>query len=173
MGISFGFNSFSGGSDNSNGGSSSGVSALGTFFDTTTQFASFENNPYEIKFNTTDISEFVQIANVCEIKPMVEGNYSIVFSAQLENFDTENNGVVNMWLRKNGSDVPNTTNTITLEKGKSMLASWNYLVKIPANNNLEIMWCTDNINIKLVAVDKSPNLPFPASPSVFLNINKI
>ena len=63
MGISFGFNSFSGGSDNSNGGSSSGVSALGTFFDTTTQFASFANNPYEIKFNTTDISEFVQIAN--------------------------------------------------------------------------------------------------------------
>ena len=79
MKTTFGFTSF-GHSDSSNGGSSSGISALGTFFDNTTQFASFANNPYEIRFNTTDISEFVQIANLCEIKPMVEGNYSIVFT---------------------------------------------------------------------------------------------
>jgi hypothetical protein len=104
---------------------------------------------------------------------MVSGNYSVVFSAQLENFDSVNSGIVSMWLRKNGSDIPNSTNNVVLESGKTLLASWNYLVNIPANNNIEIVWCTSNINIKLVAVDKIPNTPYPASPSVFLNINKI
>jgi hypothetical protein len=170
--VTFGFTSF-GGSSSSNGGSSSGVSAVGTFFDTTTQFASIENNPYEIQFNNTDISEFVQIANLSEIRPMVSGNYSVVFSAQLENFDSVNSGIVSMWLRKNGSDIPNSTNNVVLESRKTLLASWNYLVNIPANNNIEIVWCTSNINIKLVSVDKIPNTPYPASPSVFLNINKI
>ena len=95
------------------------VPRYGSFYDTTTQTAAAINTAYAVTFNTTDLSYGVTIGSptsrVYVDRPNV---YNIQFSAQLDK-TLGGVGLVWVWLRKNGVNVPNSASQIRIQGNKS------------------------------------------------------
>lgn len=153
------------------------VVAFGAFEDTTTQTAS-ANTPTAITFNTTDYSNNVSIVSSSRIKVGTVGLYNLQFSAQVENTDTSEHEV-NIWLRKNGTDVTGTNGIITVPKSHggtpgAVIASWNYYIQLAANDYVELYWATDSTQVTLpfhAAITSPYNRP--STPSIIATINQI
>lgn len=141
----------------------------GSFYDTTDQTAAVINTAYPMTFNTTDLSFgvtrgsptsriFVDRANV----------YNIQFSAQFINTGGGAHRVW-VWLRKNGTNVPNTATVLRIEGNNTeAVAAWNFLLQMNAGDYFELMWEVDNTGISLFA--DPATAVHPAIPSVILTV---
>lgn len=141
----------------------------GSFYDTTDQTAAVINTAYPMTFNTTDLSFgvtrgsptsriFVDRANV----------YNIQFSAQFINTGGGAHRVW-VWLRKNGTNVPNTATVLRIKGNNTeAVAAWNFLLQMNAGDYFELMWEVDNTGISLFA--DPATAVHPAIPSVILTV---
>ena len=101
------------------------------------------------------------------------GYYNIQFSVQLSNSDNAPQDI-DIWFRKNGSDIANSNSRYGLSARKSVgdpfhtLAVANFITNVTANDYIELYWCTTNTNarIEYYAAPSSPTRP--AIPSVIL-----
>ena len=141
----------------------------GSFYDTTTQTAAAINTAYAITFNTTDLSQGVTIGSptsrVYVDRPNV---YNIQFSAE---FINTAGGAHNawIWLRKNGTDVPNSASTVRIEGNNTeLVAAWNFLLQMNAGDYFELMWEVSDIALSLHA-DPATAI-HPAIPSIILTV---
>ena len=76
----------------------------GAFQDTTDQAATTISASYAMKYDTTDYTNGVYVSNDSRINVRNAGIYNVQFSAQFKN--TTNDGQdVDIWFRKNGTDV--------------------------------------------------------------------
>ena len=90
---------------------------------------------------------------------------------QLQNLDTAPQDI-DVWLRKNGTDVANTNSRFGMAARKNpsdpfhVIAALNLFIDLQANDYIELVWCTTNIaaNIKGYVAGTSPTRP--AIPSV-------
>lgn len=148
----------------------------GSFFDTTTQTALGNNVPTPMKYNSTDIENGVSIVNNSEITVNQNGVYNIQFSAQLDRVSGSGTVEIDIWLRKNGINIPNSDTKVTLTGNANQaktVASWNFFVSLNSGQNIELIWNTPTTNIKIVALPEDLIIPHPEVPSVILTINKI
>lgn len=141
----------------------------GSFYDTTTQTAAAINTAYAMTFNTTDLSNGVTIGSptsrVYVDRPNV---YNIQFSAQLDK-TAGGAGLIWIWLRKNGVDVPDSTGQVRVQGNNAeLLAAWNYLIQLNAGDYIEIMWEVDDISVQIL-YDPATAV-HPAIPSVILTV---
>jgi hypothetical protein len=110
---------------------------------------------------------FIKVANA--------GTYNLQFSTQFE--QTSNNAAeVSIWLRKDGTDIPNSNTELTIEKiggGGKMVAAWNYMVQLNANQYVQLMWCSSrsDTQIHYHATQSTPTRP--ATPSVIVTMTQI
>lgn len=143
--------------------------AYGSFYDTTTQTAAAINTAYAMTFDTTDLSAGVTVGSptsrIYVDRPNV---YNIQFSAQLDN-TSGGNHLVYIWLRVNGTDVPNSASQVRL-KGTDgeLVASWNFLYSLNAGDYFEIMWSVSDTAVQITAAAAAA--PVPAIPSVILTV---
>jgi hypothetical protein len=150
----------------------------GAFQDNTTQTAISANTAYPVKFNTTDLSNGVTIVNDGSGNPTRitlanAGIYNLQFSLQLEKVSGLGNYVVDVWLRKNGVDIPDTTGKVVLtgSSGASpIVAAWNYLLDLISSDYVQLMWSTSNTNAVILAATATP--PHPGIPSSILTITQ-
>jgi hypothetical protein len=152
------------------------LSKFGSFYDTTTQTALGIDTPTPMKFNTTDISNGVSIEDDTKIVVEKKGYYNIQFSAQLDRVSGSGVVSIEIWFRKNGIDIPNSNTRVTMSGNinqSHLVASWNYISYIDIDENIEIMWNTPTLNIKLVSEPADTIIPYPAIPSVILTTIKI
>jgi hypothetical protein len=146
----------------------------GQFSDLTIQSGS-DNTAYPMKLNTTDVSMGVSVVSGSFIKVANTGIYNLQFSAQLE--QTSNNAAeVSIWLRKDGTNIPNSNTEVTIEKisgGGKMVAAWNYMVQLNANQYVELMWCSTRSDTQLHyhGTQSTPNRP--KTPSVIVTMTQI
>lgn len=100
------------------------------------------------------------------------GIYNIQFSAQLSKLPGGGSQRANIWLRKNGVDVP-STNTITapMNSNEYNVAAWNFFVQAAALDYYEIAWV--GVDIILEALPADLIVPHPATPSVILTVNRV
>lgn len=151
----------------------------GSFYDTTTQTV-ISDEIAAIKLNTTDTDSTNGISvvnngggNPTRITVPKIGIYDIQFSAQLERLTGGVSRQIIIWLRKNGTDVPNSATHITMQANDNyIVASWNFFIKLNANDYCELMW-TQNDAIELKYEPANITIPYPATPSVILTINEI
>jgi hypothetical protein len=141
----------------------------GTFYDTTTQTAAAINTAYAMTFNTTDLSQGVTLGSptsrVYVDRPNV---YNIQFSAQLDK-TAGGVGLVWVWLRKNGTNVPDSAGQIRIQGNNAeILAAWNYVVQLNAGDYIELMWEVDDTSVILLADPASA--VHPSVPSVILTV---
>jgi len=151
----------------------------GAFQDNTIQTAAAINTPYAMRFGITDLSNTITIVSdgsyLTRITIANTGVYNIQFSAQ---FDRTNSGTdtVDIWLRKNGVDVPGSGGKIVLTGGviaSAIIAAWNYVLDVVAGDYYQIMWSTPDTHVRLL-YEAAQTTPFthPLIPSTILTVTQ-
>jgi hypothetical protein len=141
----------------------------GSFYDTTTQTAAVINTAYPMTFNTTDLSFGVTrgspTSRIFVDRPNI---YNVQFSAQVHK-TSGGVGLVYVWLRKNGTNVPDSTGQIRIQGNDGeTLAAWNYVIQLNAGDYIELMWEVDDTSVELLA-EVATGI-HPSIPSVILTV---
>ena len=150
----------------------------GAFQDSTDQAAASTSVAYPMTFNTTDYSNGVYLSNSSRLNVRNAGVYNLQFSAQLENQDN-NQHTVDIWFRKNGTNIANSNSQFTVPARKSasifghVIAALNFFVELAANDYVEIVWRAEDtlVRIEQTAAQTSPTRP--ATPSIIATMQAI
>ena len=141
----------------------------GSFYDTTDQTAAVINTAYAMTFNSTDLSAGVTIGTpTSRVYVDTHNVYNIQFSAQFVNTAGGSHNAW-IWLRKNGTDVANSTTTLRLQGNNAeTVAAWNFLLDMNAGDYFELMWEVSDLAVSLFADPASA--VHPAIPSIILTV---
>ena len=144
----------------------------GAFSDTTTQTITSIDTAYAMTFNTTDEANGVSIGSpTSRIVVAEQGVYNVQFSAQLD----KTSGAaanIHIWLRKNGTNVPNTASKVAIQgTSAETVAAWNFVIQLEPTNYVELMWASDDANVVLLAA--SATSVWPAIPSVICTVTQV
>ena len=148
-----------------------GIYSYGAFHDEATQSASL-NTATAAKFRVTDFSSGVSVVNGTKLTAAYSGVYNIQFSFQFHGISGGGNGTTSeVWLAKNGTAVPNSNTLVTVNNNSPyVVAAWNFMVYLKAHEYAEIMWATDNTQIKIEASQPSIG---PAVPSTIVTVTQV
>lgn len=145
--------------------------SYGAFSSHKTQNADVANTAYRVIFDTTDVSKDVTIQEETRITCIHAGVYNVQFSAQLDKTGGAGPGLVWFWLRLNEVDVPWSSGQTRLQNTSSeLIAAWNYVLEIPENGYVELLWATDDTTCVVRAQNASDVVP--AIPSVILTVTQ-
>jgi hypothetical protein len=141
----------------------------GSFYDTTTQTAAVINTAYGITFNTTDLSYGVTVGSPTSRIYIDRPNvYNVQFSAQVDK-TTGGVGLVWIWLRKNGVNVPDSSGQIRIQGNNAeVVVGWNYIIELNSGDYIELMWEVDDTSVILLADPASA--VHPSVPSIILTV---
>jgi hypothetical protein len=150
----------------------------GAFQDTTDQTAGNTTTAYAVTFNTTDYSNGIYLSNSSRINVRNYGIYNIQFSFQYKN--TTNDGQdVDIWFRKNGSDVAGSNSRFHMPARKStgdpshLIAAMNFFIEMNAGDYAEIMWRTTDVGVSLEQYGTSTSPTRPSIPSAIVTLNYV
>ncbi len=155
-------------------GAGGALGYYGSFYDTTDQTNPVANTPRAMKLNTVAEATGVSIAFGSRIIVVNAGTYNLQFSAQIVKAGG-GTSEVDIWLRKNGSDIAETNTSFDLKgSGANEVASWNWLLTVASGDYLEIMWASADTNVSIQAYPAKVS-PFtaPAIPSVIATIQQV
>jgi len=148
----------------------------GAFQDSTDQTAANTTTAYAVTFNTTDYSNGVYVSNSSRLNVRNYGIYNIQFSFQLKN--TSNDGQdVDIWFRKNGTDVAGSNSKFYLPARKStgdpshLIAAMNYVLEMNANDYVEVMWRVSDTGVSLEQYPTDTSPTRPATPSTIITMS--
>jgi hypothetical protein len=129
-----------------------------------------------MSFNETAITNGVSLSGSTSpfntyIKTETAGVYNIQFSAQIDKTDGGEDNI-DIWIRKNGTDLIDTATSLTLPKNNNRLvAAWNWFVQSAANDYYQIIWRSADPDMRLLA--EASSSAHPGIPSVILTANRI
>lgn len=136
------------------------------------------NTPYTMSYSTTDFSlGGISISGSYsdKIKVSNTGIYNIQFSAQTSK-TTGTTSNVNIWLAKNGTDIPYSNTGVTLAGGANDVAipAWNFYVSASAGDYYQLKFAATATNTLIeYLASGSVGLNGPAVPSVILTVNRV
>lgn len=148
----------------------------GAFSDFTTQLQTggTANTPTPITFDTTDVSNRIALASASEIEVMEAGLYELTTSIQL---DKSGGGTspVDIWLRKNGTDIPGTASEATVQGNTGeTFVSVNFFLQLNANDKIEVVFASSDATMAVTTFPAwvTPGDPYdrPAIPSIILTM---
>ena len=158
-------------------GSGGALGYWGSFWSTQDQVAPGTTFSNAITLNNTDPSSSgVSIVSNSRITFANIGVYNIQFSAQADRVSGSGTDTIDIWFRKNGVDIPDSNGIITVSGGAlaaKTIASWNYMLKLDANDYVELMWRTSDTRLELIADAAGTNPTRPAIPSVILTAQQV
>jgi len=154
------------------------VPAYGSFRDTTTQQVDAVNTPKAMTFNQITpglngvSANGVSVQFSSHIVVARTGTYNIQFSAQLTKTDSGND-IMDIWLRKNGVDVPLSNSEITITASLRQVATSNYIIDLAAGDYVELMYSSADIATRILAIAPQTNPVRPAGPSITVAITQV
>ncbi|NBR25029.1 MAG: hypothetical protein EBU08_14895, partial [Micrococcales bacterium] len=120
--------------------------------------------------NNTVHANGVSIQSNSRITFDYSGTYDIQFSAQLYN-GGGGNGNVDIWFRKNGTDISNSNTVVTVPSNNPYLvAAWDYQDDISAGDYIQIVCATNNTNIVLKSDGDPLSIGAPSIPSLIVTV---
>lgn len=134
---------------------------------------------YAVTYDVEDFPDGISLSNSSRINVTHEGIYRFDYSIAFEN--TVNDRVdVDIWFRKNGTDVANSNSRFSVPARKStgspsyLIAVTPYMIDLAAGDYIQIMWRTSDVGATiqaLPAVAANPGVTpaIPATPSVLLS----
>lgn len=146
----------------------------GSFSSSVTQTNPVGNVVRTMSADTTDHTSGVILSANTRFVVQNSGTYNLQFSAQLEK--TANGvDVVYIWFRKNGTNIDNSATAIDVTKqaggsGK-VVAAWNFIDVLNANDYLEIVWQSAETTMQLAADPASGNIP--SIPSIIVTLTQV
>ena len=144
------------------------------------QVAANTYTAYAVTYNVEDYPDGISLSNSSRINVAYQGIYLFNFSIQFQN-DTNSTETVDIWFRKNGTDIANSNSQFSLPARKSagtpsaLIATTPFMFDLQANDYIEIMWrpSATTLSIQQIpAVTASPGVTpaIPATPSVILTV---
>lgn len=144
----------------------------GSFDSTSTQSIGTINTATAITLGTTLVSNGVSIGTPTSRIVVTEaGFYQFEVTLQLASKSASAKNVY-FWIRKNGTDVPDTVRAITndINNGYSPI-SLNYTISLAASDYVELYWAADSTDVDIEPIT---GLAFaPDAPSVIVNVNQL
>jgi hypothetical protein len=146
---------------------------VGSFYDTTTQTNPVANTVNLFTFNSTWIADGVQVVESSKLKVLHAGNWNIQFSAQVEKTDSGEDQI-DIWLRKNGSDLAYTNTRVTVEGNNAkVVTAWNWVVTSVANDYFQIAWSSPDTDMRIYAEGTQINPTRPGIPSIIVTVSQV
>lgn len=148
----------------------------GSFWDTTNQTAGAINTPQVITINTTDpASNGVSIASGSQVTFSNAGVYSLTFSIQFTNTSTAN-GSTQIWLKKNGTNLPDTNSHFDVpdKQGSSFsseILTVNFVLELAASDYIQVFWQTATTSVRLETLAASGG--YPRTPSIIFTATQV
>ena len=144
----------------------------GAFSDTTLQAVTSVGEAMAMTFDTTDAANGISIGSpTSRIVVDNQGVYNVQFSAQLDKTSGAA-AVIHIWLRKNGTNVPNTTSRVVVQgTAAELVAAWNFVIQLEPTNYVELMWESNDADVVLLAA--SATSVYPAIPSVICTVTQV
>lgn len=155
-----------------------GPSYYGVFQDNLDQFAASTTSSNPIIMRVTDESNGVSIESNGTYPTRIKVNnravYNIQFSIQFINTDNHEHDI-SVWFRKNGIDIPSSNSQFTIPKSHAggdgkLVAALNYMLTLNANDYMEIIWQSDNINVSIQTLPAEATPSIPLTPSVIVTV---
>ena len=129
-------------------------------------------------FNTTDVTDSITLVDNSKITVPVTGIYNLQFSAQLKNTDNAQQDAT-IWIRINGTDVPNTATQVTVPARKSagvfgyQVAAWNFFLNMNSADYVQLVWVPTSTTVTVEALPASLTPAYPAIPSVIATMCQV
>lgn len=143
-----------------------------------TQTAASIATAYAVTYNMNDYPDGISIASNSRLTVSHAGVYTVEFSLQFQSTSTSTE-YVDIWFRKNGTDVPASNSQFSLAARKSalipssLIANLTFMITLAANDYVEIMWRVSDLTVTmpaLPAIAASPGVTpaIPATPSALV-----
>ena len=157
--------------------------AYGSFYDITDQTGA-RSTILTMKLGSVDTSATNGVSvvndglgNPTQITVSQTGVYDIQFSAQMVKDSGNSSTKATIWLRKNGTDVPDSATYISFP-GNSVyiVPAWNWFIQLNAGEYAQLMWHIDsNVDNGLIITHEPAGVApvHPAVPSLIVTVNKI
>jgi len=143
----------------------------GSFDSTIDQPLSAINTATAVAVANTLSSNGVSVVSGSRLTVSQAGFYQIDAGFQLTSGNTSAKNVY-FWLRKNGTDVADTTRAVTVNINNGFVPiSLNYTISLAATDYVELYWAANDTNVTLDALAASAFAP--AAPSVVVNVNQL
>jgi hypothetical protein len=149
----------------------------GAFWSTQDQTAANTTTAYAITLNNTDPdSSGVSVVSNSRLTFAYPGVYDIQFSAQADRISGSGTDTIEIWFRKNGTDIPDSNGVVTVSGSAAAaktIAAWNYMAELNANDYIELMWRTSDTRLELIADVAGTSPTRPAIPSVIVTAAQV
>lgn len=143
----------------------------GSFYDTTTQTNPVANAVNLMRVNSTyDASQtaFNVSRDTTRIYVAETGVYNIQFSAQLDKTGGGADAVY-IWIRVNGQNLAHSATKVVIDgPNNEIVAAWNWVLSLEANDYFEIAWQSPDTNVILASAAATGNIP--EIPSVIISV---
>ena len=148
----------------------------GAFQDGTDQTAANTTTAYAITFDTTDYSNGITLSNSSRLNVSQAGIYNVQFSVQFKN-TTNDTQDVEVWFRKNGTDIAKSNSRfgLTPRKGAGdpshIIAALNYFVDLAESDYIQLMWRPSDVGVSIEQYPAGTSPTRPATPSVIATVS--
>jgi hypothetical protein len=152
----------------------------GQFQSQTDQTAAAIDVAYAITYDASDFTGGVTLSSGSRLTVPTEGAYTVTFSIQFKN-TTNATQDIDIWLRKNGTDIPDTNSrfSIVARKGAGnpshLIATTSIMVELAVSDYVQVMWHVTDTGVSIEhfpAVTAVPGTTpaHPATPSVIVQV---
>lgn len=152
----------------------------GQFQSQTDQTAAAIDQAYAITYDQSDFLDGVTLSSGSRLTVPTEGVYTVTFSIQLQN-TTNDVQDVDIWLRKNGTDIPDTNSRFSIPARKSagaashLIATTPIMVELAANDYIQVMWHVTDVGVSIehfpaVTYSAGVTPAIPATPSAIVQV---
>ena len=145
----------------------------GSFWDTTIQTNAGATAANAMKLNSYDSSNNgVSVNSNTQVTVQNPGVYNIQFSAV---FSKSNSSAqtYDVWISKNGVNIPETNTRQTLAGAFELVAAWNFMLPLNASDYIELYWSSSDTTMQLLSTTASTLPDRPAIPSVILTVQQV
>lgn len=144
--------------------------SYGAFLRTTDTSPAAINTAYPIQFGSTQISSGIAIgATTSRLVFDNPGLYEVTVNFQIWTNTTSLKNVW-FWLRKNGSDVANSSLLTSIQTTSQYITvSQSHVVSIVASDYIEIVWASDSTDVTLDSVGSTAFSPASVACRVMIN----
>ena len=152
----------------------------GQFQSNVDQTAAAIDVAYAVTYTQSDFLDGVTLSSGSRLTVPNEGVYAVTFSIQLKN-TTNDVQDIDIWLRNNGTDIPDTNSrfSIPARKGSGnpshLIATTTVMVELAANDYVQVMWHVTNTGVNIehfpaVTYSAGVTPALPATPSAIVQV---
>ena len=143
----------------------------GSFDSDADQTLGATNTATAVTLNTTLSSNGVTLSSGSRLNVAQAGFYQIAVSLQLTS-NSSNKKDVFFWLRKNGTDVADTTRAVSVDINTGYVPiSLDYTISLAESDYVEVYWAANDTDVTLDALASSAFAP--SAPSVLINVSQM